>query len=64
MGDAGREGFPAYAQHPLTKREATVMFGDSDPLLVTKKSKFPAERALGILLLAMLIATMLLHTAH
>ena len=34
---------------------------DSDQLLVTKRSRLPAERALGILLLVMLLATLLLH---
>ena len=40
------------------------MLEDSDQLLVSKKSRLPAERALGILLLAMLFVTMLLHGSH
>ena len=39
------------------------MLEDSDPLLVAK-SRFPAERALGVVLLAMLLATLLLHAGH
>ena len=36
------------------------MLDDSDPLLIAK-TRFPAERALGVVLLAILLVTVLLH---
>ena len=40
------------------------MFDDNDPLLVTETSKLSRERALGVVLLAMLVVTMVLHAVH
>ena len=40
------------------------MFDDSDPLLVAETSKLSPERALGVVLLAILVVTMVLHAGH
>ena len=37
------------------------MFEGSDPLVFTKESRISPERALGILLLTILVVTVLLH---